>query len=117
MNNRKQMKPMTYKGYSAAIEYSDEDGFFVGQIAGIQDFITFHGHSAEEMRSAFQEAVDDYIEACAKIGRPPNKPYSGKLVLRLPPEIHAKLAIQAQISGKSINSMVLEALNNSIHQR
>ena len=108
------MKPMTYNGYIAAIEYSDEDGFFVGQIAGIQDFITFHGHSVEEIRSAFNEAVDDYLEACAKVGRPPNKPYSGKLVLRLPPEIHAKLAVKAQVSGKSINSLVLESLNNSV---
>ncbi|MCL2029881.1 MAG: type II toxin-antitoxin system HicB family antitoxin [Deltaproteobacteria bacterium] len=107
------MKPMTYKGYSAAIEYSDDDGFFVGQIAGIQDLITFHGHSVEEMRAAFKEAVDDYIEACAKIGRPPNKPYSGKLVLRLPPELHAHLAIQAQTSGKSLNSLVTETLSQA----
>jgi predicted HicB family RNase H-like nuclease len=107
------MKPMAYKGYNAAIEYSDDDGFFVGQVAGIQDFITFHGHSVEEMRLAFHEAVDDYIEACAKVGRPPNKPYSGKLVLRLPQETHAKLAVQAQISGKSINKLIVEALNTS----
>ena len=108
------MKPMTYKGYNAAIEYSDEDGFFVGRLAGIQDFITFHGHSVEELRTAFQEAVDDYIEACAKVGRPPNKPYSGKLVLRLPPATHARLAVQSQISGKSINTLVVEALNASV---
>jgi predicted HicB family RNase H-like nuclease len=107
------MKPMTYKGFCAAIEYSDEDGFFVGRIAGIQDLITFHGHSVEEMRAAFQEAVDDYLEACAKIGRPPNKPYSGKLVLRLPPELHARLAGRAQATGRSLNSLVTETLSQA----
>lgn len=104
---------MTYKKYSAAIEYSDEDGLFVGRIAGIQDIISFHGHSVEEIRAAFQEAVDDYLEACAKIGRPPNKPYSGKLVLRLPPELHAYLAVQAQAAGKSLNSLVTETLSQA----
>ena len=107
------MKPMTYKGYSAKIEYSDEDACFVGRIAGIRDIITFHGGSVDEVRDAFEEAVDDYLEACAKVGRPPNKPYSGKLVLRLPQELHERLAIAAQIEGKSLNTLVVDRLDQT----
>jgi predicted HicB family RNase H-like nuclease len=108
------MNAMTYKGCTAAIEYSDEDACLVGHILGIRDVIGFHGNSVDEMRQAFEEAVDDYLETCAKTGLTPNKPYSGKLVLRLPPEFHARLAIEARIKGQSINSLVLDSLQHTI---
>lgn len=60
------MKPMRYKGYSARIEYSDEDRCFVGRVAGIRDILTFHGESVAEVRQAFEEALDFYLETCAK---------------------------------------------------
>jgi predicted HicB family RNase H-like nuclease len=68
---------INYQGYAARIEYSDEDGLFVGQIAGIKDVVSFHGVSERELRNAFEEAVTDYLETCAKLGREPQKPYSG----------------------------------------
>lgn len=74
------MKPMRYKGYSARIEYSDEDGCFVGRVAGIRDLLTFHGESVDEVRQAFEEALDFYSETSAERGEMPNKPYSGKLL-------------------------------------
>jgi len=77
------MKTMTYKGYSARIEYSDEDGLFIGHIAGIRDVVGFHGDAVRELRAAFEDAVDDYLDTCAKLKRSPQKPYSGKLSLRL----------------------------------
>jgi predicted HicB family RNase H-like nuclease len=79
------MSTMTYKGYAARIEYSDEDGCFIAHIAGIQDVIGFHAVSVQELRAAFHEAVDDYLATCEKLGRPPQKPYSGRLMLRVPP--------------------------------
>lgn len=105
------MKPMTHRGYAARIEYSDEDGCLIGRVAGIQDIITFHGDSVEEIRKAFEEAVDFYIDTCEKRGKEPQKPFSGRLMLRLPPELHARLAIQAQTEGKSLNSLVTDALS------
>lgn len=63
------MKTMTYKGYAAHIEYSDEDGCFVGHIAVINDIVEFHGQSVTKLRSAFKEAVDDYLETCKKLNR------------------------------------------------
>jgi len=104
------MSTMTYQGYAARIEYSDEDGCFVGRIAGIRDVIGFHAESVDELRRAFHEAVDDYLATCAKLGRPPQKPYSGKLMLRIPPEVHARAAMLAEAHGKSLNQWAAEVL-------
>ena len=73
------MNMMTYKGYAARIEYSDEDACLVGHIAGIKDIVGFHGDSVSEMRDAFKEAADDYLETCEYLNRQPSKPFSGKL--------------------------------------
>ena len=110
------MKPMKYKGYSARIEYSDEDECFVGRVAGIRDIITFHGESVEEIRQAFVEAMDFYLETCATRGDSPNKPYSGKLFLRVPPEVHAAVTIAAETSGKSVNQWALETFEKAAHK-
>ena len=109
------MKPMTYKGYSARIEYSDEDECFDGRVAGIRDIISFHGASVNQVRKAFKEAMDFYLETCAERGETPNKPYSGKLLLRIPPEVHNSVATAAEISGKSINQWATEVLSEATH--
>ena len=104
---------MTYKGYAAKIEYSDDDDCFVGHIAGIKDVIGFHAESVKELRRAFEEAVDDYLVTCEKVGRAPQKPYSGKLMLRVPPEIHARAAMMAEAHGMSINQWVADVLSKA----
>ena len=75
------MNTMLYKEYAAQIEYSNEDGCFIGHIAGIDDVVGFHGESVAELQAAFEEAVDDYLQTCEKLNRPPQKPklYSGNL--------------------------------------
>ena len=110
------MNTMNYKKYNAIIEYSDEDGCLIGHIAGINDIIGFHGDTVEEVRVAFHEAVDDYLESCAKEGLEPNKPYSGRVMLRIPPDLHAKLALHASAQGKSLNSWLVNALDKSVQQ-
>ncbi len=110
------MKTMIYKGYAARIEYSDEDGCFVGHIAGINDIVGFHGESVAKLRAAFKEAVDDYLETCEKLNRPPQKPYSGKIMLRLPTEVHAAVAVAAEVSGKSINQWATDTLADAVSQ-
>ncbi|MOA19060.1 HicB family protein [compost metagenome] len=104
------MNVMNYKDYAARLEYSEEDGLFVGHIAGIRDVVGFHGSSVEELRAAFVEAVDDYLDTCAKLGRAPQKPYSGKLSLRLEPELHATIAVKAELAHKSINQWISEVI-------
>jgi predicted HicB family RNase H-like nuclease len=105
---------MTYRGYAARIEYSDEDACFIGHIAGINDVVGFHGESVAELRAAFAEAVDDYLETCAKLNRAPQRPYSGKLMLRLPPDVHAAIAVASEVSGKSINQWAAEVLSTAV---
>ena len=105
---------MTYKGYTAIVNFSSEDGCLVGHLAGINDIVGFHGDSVEEVRKAFEEAVDFYLESCAKSGHVPNKPYSGKVTLRLPPELHAQLAVQAEANGSSLNNWLVSALSQSV---
>jgi predicted HicB family RNase H-like nuclease len=57
-------KPMTYKGYCAKIEYSDEHGCLMGSVSDIRRSITFQGDSVEKIRQAFEEAVDFYLSDC-----------------------------------------------------
>lgn len=106
------MKAMQYKGYAARIEYSDEDGCLVGHIAGIKDIVGFHGESVTEMRTLFKEAVDDYLDMCAETGKRPDKPYSGRIMLRVSPELHAHAAMQAELHGMSLNQWATECLAN-----
>ena len=108
------MNTMTYKGYAARIEYSDEDQCLIGHVAGINDVVGFHGNSVTDLRAAFEEAVEDYLLTCEKLNRAPQKPYSGKLMLRVSPEIHAAVAAAAQVSGKSINQWAAEAFTRAV---
>jgi predicted HicB family RNase H-like nuclease len=105
---------MVYKGYATKVEYSEPDGCLIGRIIGIKDIVTFHGESVPEFRRAFEEAVDDYLDFCAQAGQAPQKPFSGKIMLRVSPETHARLAIQAQTEGRSINSLAIDALNQVV---
>ncbi len=104
------MSTMTFKGYAARIEYSDDDACFIGHIAGIKDVIGFHAETVKDLRAAFEEAVDDYLATCEKLGQAPQKPYSGKLMLRVPPEVHARAAMMAQAHGLSINQWASDVL-------
>jgi predicted HicB family RNase H-like nuclease len=108
------LNTMTHKGYAARVEYSEDDECFIGHIAGIRDSVGFHGESVAELRSAFEEAVDDYLATCVKVGREPNHPYSGQFRLRLKPELHARAAIAAETKGKSLNAWVSEVIERSV---
>ncbi len=103
---------MTYKGYFARIEY-DDDGVLFGRIAGIRDGVGFHAANVDDLRSAFREAVDDYIETCAKVGKEPQKSYSGQVMFRVDPETHRKAARAAELSGKSLNQWAEDVLSNA----
>lgn len=104
---------MTYKGYSARIEYDDGDGIFTGRLAGIRDGVGFHADTVDGLRDAFHEAVEDYIETCEKIGKEPQKAFSGKVMFRVDPEVHRKAALAAELSGKSLNQWAEEVLDRA----
>ena len=104
---------MTYKGYSARVEYDDEDGILFGRIAGIRDGVGFHAETVEGLRAAFREAVDDYLDTCARIGKAPQKPYSGRVMFRIDPETHRNAALAAELSGQSLNQWAEEVLRSA----
>jgi predicted HicB family RNase H-like nuclease len=107
------MKDMNYKGYFARVEFDPEDHIFVGHIVGIRDVVGFHGESVVSLEAAFREAVDDYLLACKELNQEPNKPYSGRLMLRIPKDLHASVAAAAEAKGKSINKWVAGVLRSA----
>ncbi len=104
---------MSYRGYAARIDYDDADGIFTGRIAGIRDGVGFHADTVEGLREAFREAVEDYLETCARIGKEPQKAYSGQMMFRVNPEVHRKAALAAELAGKSLNAWAEEVLEKA----
>lgn len=109
------MNVMTYKGYTARIEFDERDDIFVGRVLGIRAIISFHADNVAELRRALTEAMDDYLQDCKERGISPEKPASGKMMLRVPPEVHGAALIAAQASGKSLNQWAVEVLGNAAH--
>ena len=108
------MNTMTYQGYTARIEFDERDDIFVGRVLGLRSIMSFHGEAVKQLRSEFKSAVDDYLADCEEQGVSPEKPVSGKLLLRVPPEIHSKALVKAQASGKSLNQWATEALERAV---
>ena len=107
---------LNYKGYSTAIEFDIEDGIMFGKIAGIRDGVGFHGENFSDFKTAFREAVDDYLETCARLGKDPQKPYSGRVMIRVDPDLHRKAALAAELSGKSLNQWGQEAISHAVER-
>lgn len=100
----------SYKGYNAELLLDLEAGEIVGRVLDIDDVVSFVSPDAAGVQSAFEEAVDDYLEWCAEDGREPSKPYSGKLSLRLPPDLHRQAAAEARRRGESLNGYINQTL-------
>ena len=109
------MNTLTYKGYTAKIEFDPDDDILFGNLLGIRDTVGFHGETVNELKQAFHEAVDFYLESCEKAGREPNKPFSGKFMVKVNPSLHSEVAIAAANAGKSLNKWVTDTLQNSVH--
>lgn len=106
-------KTLTHMGYQASLEFDAEDEIFVGRILGINDVIGFHADNVIELKSAFVEAVEDYLATCKAAGKSPDKSFSGNLMLRVDPAIHSKAAIAAESAGKSLNQWSEEVLRKA----
>jgi predicted HicB family RNase H-like nuclease len=105
---------MEYKGYFAKVEFDDDANIFHGEIINLRDVITFEGKAVEELRQAFRDSVDDYLDFCAERGEAPEKPYSGKFVVRVEPELHKTITIEARKEGKSLNAWVNTAISKAL---
>ncbi|MBO4742334.1 MAG: type II toxin-antitoxin system HicB family antitoxin [Bacteroidales bacterium] len=109
------MGRLRYKGYTGSIEFSEEDNSFVGEVLGLKrNAIIFEGSSVEELRKDFEDGVDSYLEYCCANNIAPEKPYSGKLVLRIQPSLHGEAAERAADCGISLNEFISRAIQAAL---
>ncbi len=108
------MNTLTYKGFIGSVAFSEEDNIFFGKLEGVNSLINFEGESVKELKTAFHEAVNDYIAYCEAEGIPAKKSYSGTLNVRISPETHSRISILANRAGISINAFIKEALDKQV---
>lgn len=109
------MNTMTTQGYTARVDFDERDDIFVGRVLGVRDIISFHGETVDQLRGdgEFESAIRDYLADCEERGISPERPTSGKLLLRMPPEVHGKALVAAQAAGKSLNQWATEILQEA----
>jgi len=108
---------LEYKGYYASVHFSSEDDVFYGKMLGIDDLVNFEGASVKELKEAFHEAVNDYLETCADLGKEPNKTYKGTFNVRISTDLHKAAAVYAAINNISLNDFVKTAIDFALlHQ-
>lgn len=108
------MNMMTLDGFNAKIEYDAELDLFRGEILGLSGGADFYGKNPRELRAEFKKSLQVFLEVCHEKGIEPRRNYSGKFNLRIPPDLHERLAIVAQAEGKSINTLAQEALQQRV---
>ena len=109
------MNTMTYKSYTARVEFDERDNIFVGRVLGLRSIISFHGATVAGLRREFKTAIDEFLLDCVERGVTPEKPASGKVLLRIPPAVHGAALVAAQAAGKSLNQWATEALREAAH--
>lgn len=104
-----------YKGYTGSVEYDEEENFFFGHVLGLnRDGISYEGNSADSLKKDFEEGIDDYLMHCLENGKQPEKPYSGKTVIRIGSQLHEKAALKAKEQGISLNEFINRAVQNAL---
>ena len=110
------MDYLKYKGYFGTVEYSSANNSLFGKVEGmVKDSITQEGQSITELKTDFENAIDSYLEGCEEPGVKPRKAYSGTLNIRIPSDIHCLLALKAKQTGRSINAIIKDALENQLN--
>lgn len=107
-------KLMEYKGYHANIYYDADDELFVGEVIGLADSLSFHGTSVQEMQERFASCIEDYYEFCRENGVEPEKEYSGLFNVRVSPEVHRLLVLQAAENGVTMNRYIANLLTSAV---
>ena len=105
---------MQYRGYRGVVIFDAEAGLLHGEVVDTRDVITFQGISVSEIQQAFKDSVDEYLAVCSERGRQPDRPYSGRIALRLPPGVHREAAVAARTRGKSLNAWLAEVVRRAL---
>ena len=109
------MNTMSHKGYTARIDFDERDNIFVGRVLGLRTIISFHSETVAGLRAAFKTSIEEFLRDCKEEGVRPEKTASGKLMLRVPPEVHGAALVAAQAAGKSLNQWATEVLEDATH--
>ena len=107
---------MEYKGYRASVTFDDEIEIFHGEVIDTRDVITFQGVSIEELKEAFRGSVDEYLKVCTEMGRSPDKPFSGRIPLRVASSVHRAATAAAKAEGKSLNAWISETVERAANR-
>ncbi|MBB1092416.1 type II toxin-antitoxin system HicB family antitoxin [Rhodopseudomonas palustris] len=110
------MTTMSYKGYTATIEYDADAGIFHGEVADIRDVVTFQGKSVAELKKALAGSIEDYLAFCEQRGEEPDKPFSGQFVVRTDPALHKDVSNAARRAGISLNKFVTATLEKAVRR-
>jgi len=108
---------LQYQSYYASVHFSASDEVFYGRILGINDLVSFEGASVKELKTAFEEAVEDYLETCKEIGKEPEKTYKGTFNVRVPSTLHKQAAIFAAVNNITLNDFVKKALSFTLNHK
>ncbi len=100
-----------YKEYYGSVHYSDDDQIFFGKIEYIRSLVNYEGTTVENLRQAFTEAVDDYLELCQHEGIEPDQSFRGSFNVRTGCDLHRKAVLYAKEKGLNLNKVVTDALN------
>lgn len=103
-----------YKGYVGEVEVDVEAGVLGGEVIGLRDVVHFEGSTVREAEKAFHESVDEYLEWCRELGKAPERPFSGKVLVRMDPALHRRLVRQAEQTSTSVNSFVVESIERHL---
>ncbi|MBW4445551.1 MAG: type II toxin-antitoxin system HicB family antitoxin [Spirirestis rafaelensis WJT71-NPBG6] len=101
---------MNYKGYEAVVEFDEDAEIFHGEVINLRDVITFQGETVRELKQAFRDSVDVYLDFCKERGEEAEKPFSGKFVVRINPSLHKEISIKAKKEGQSLNAWIEKRL-------
>ena len=107
---------MESDGYIATVEYDADAESFHGRVLNLRDVITFEGRSVRELKAAFRSSLRDYRRFCADRGEEPERPFTGRLLLRIEPELHRRLTHAAIVQGLSVNGWVAATLERVLHR-
>lgn len=108
------MDDLTHKGFTGSVDVSFEDGCLIGEVLFINDRIIYEGNTVGEIKSAFESAVDNYLEYCARHNKEPSKPYSGNFNIRPGADLHRSAAQLASRLKISLNEFVSQAIQDKV---
>ena len=105
-----------YKGYIGKADYDNEMGIFHGEVINTRDVITFQGESVKELKRSLKNSVEDYLQFCLERDEEPDRPFSGKFVVRIPENVHREAFFRAKSAGKSLNAWIREVIERKLEE-